>query len=145
MSKPIVFPVLEQLTVLNAMVTLAAWVGAKLHLFSNNLVPTENNLLADFTSCVFSGYAPQTVTWSAAFLDGAGNATSSGGELLFADTGATPDVCYGFFLTDAANAVLLAAGSIDGAPFGFSASGITLPLTIKIGLGIGLTAVSPTP
>ena len=129
----IVFPKSEGLVIVNAIVALAAFVGAKLHLFSNNITPTPSNVLADFTECVYSGYAAQTVTWSPAFYDINGVPVSSGGEVLFAQSGATGDFCYGAFLTDSAGTHLLWAGNLDSPPFTFVNTGDTLPLVIKMG------------
>lgn len=143
--QPIVFTVAEQVAIVNAIVALPAWATAKLHLYSNNLVPNEGNVLTDFTECVYSGYAAQAITWSPAFLDAEGNACSSFGEHIFTQTGATPDICYGFYITDTASAVLLASGAIDGAPFGFSAVGTTLPLVGKIDSNGGISQIASTP
>jgi hypothetical protein len=141
----IVFPKSEGLTVVNAIVTLAAFVGAKLHLFSNNMTPTANNVLADFTECVYSGYAPATIVWSGAFYDINGIAVSSGGESLFAQVGATGDFCYGAFLTDSAGTHLLWAGNLDSPPFTFVSTGDTLPLVIKMGALLGTLDQAPVP
>jgi hypothetical protein len=133
----LVMPKSRVLTDLNAKTALAAYATAKLNLYSNNLTPTPLNVLADFTPCVFSGYAPAVLTWSPAFYDGDGNAVSSGGETLFTQTGATPDFCYGAFLTDNAGAVLLWSARLDVAPFNFVVSGDTLPLVVLMGLIAG--------
>jgi len=145
MSQPVVIPVAESLVIVNAVVALTTWATAKLHLYSNNLVPNENSVLADFTECVYSGYAAQTITWSSGFIDAQGNACASSGEKIFTDTGATPDLCYGVYITDSGGTVLLASGAIDNAPFGFSGSGVTLPLLIKVNATGGITAIAPTP
>jgi hypothetical protein len=145
MPQPLVFPVAQQLTLINAIVALAAYVGAKLHLYSNNFVPSEDNVLADFTEVIATGYVAEALTWSAGFIDINGNAVSSPGEKIFTAGGIVTDMCYGVYITDAASAVLLASGPIDGAPFGFPAGGATLPLTVKLAANGGLTAISPVP
>jgi hypothetical protein len=140
-----VYPKARPLADLNALVALAIYVGAKLHLYSNDLTPTPANVLADFTEVVASGVVAQTITWSPAFYDVNTLAVSSGGEKLYTQTGGTGDVCYGVFLTDTAGAVLLWSARLDAPPFNFALAGDTLPLTIKMGLDFGLVATSPVP
>jgi hypothetical protein len=141
----LVQPRAQSLILINAVTALAAYVGAKLNLFSNNITPTPANVLADFTACIFSGYAPKTVTWSPGFFDANGVAVSSSGELLFQQSGATGDFCYGAYLTDSAGAVLLASGVLDVAPFTFVNNGDTLPLLVKLDVDAGLLSISPVP
>lgn len=129
----IVLPKARDLVDLNAKTALAAYATAKLQLFNNNLNPTPLNVLADFTPCVYSGYAPVTLTWSPAFYEGL-VPVSSAGQTLFAQSGATGDLCYGAYLTDAAGAVLLGSARLDVSPFAFVSTGDTLPLVTMLQL-----------
>lgn len=132
-------PKTEQLALVNAKVALASYVGAKLHLFSNNISPTPNNVLADFIECIFTGYAAASVTWSAAFYDQNGIAVSSGGALLFVQSAVTVgDNCYGAYLTDTAGAVLLGAARLDSPPFPFNAANKALELAMQLAAAGGV-------
>lgn len=135
-------PKTEKLALVNAKVALASFVGAKLHLFSNNFSPSEDSILADFTEVAYTGYAAQTVTWSAAFYDQNGEPVSSGGALLFIQTAVTvTGIAYGAYLTDTAGAVLLGAGRLDNAPFGFSGANVALELAIQVAAKNGVLTV----
>lgn len=141
----LVFPLAGALDAVDLLTGSTDFTGAKLGLYSNDLSPTPGNVLADFTPCIYSGYAAKTVTWSPAFYDGNGVAVSSSGELLFAQSGATNDQCYGAFLTDSAGTKLLASGRLDDTPFSFNGNGVTLPLLLKLDVNGGLLSVSPVP
>lgn len=145
MSKPVVYPVAEQSVLVAAIVALTAWATAKLHLYSNNIVPDQNTLLSAFTELALTGYTAQTVTWSSVFTDVNGVPVSSSGEKIFTQSDATGGNCYGWFLTDSAGTNLLAAGAIDNAPFVFTPAGNALPISLKVDLGGGISAISETP
>jgi hypothetical protein len=131
-------PPAQQLTIVNAIVALTAYVGAKLHLFNNNIPVNPLPPIGSFIEPVFSGYSAKTVTWSAGFFDENGNAVSSAGESLFIQTGATGDVCYGAFLTDSAGTLLLGAALLDPpVPFPFVNQNDALALSLKLGLNLG--------
>jgi hypothetical protein len=138
-------PVALQLAELDALVGGADFTGAKLHLFKNNLTPTPNTLLADFTPADYSGYAAKTVTWSDAYFDSNDDAIVSGGEHLFAQTGATGNDIYGAYLTDSAGTKLLRSARLPDAPYPLDGAGDVLPVLVKIGLMDGLISVSPEP
>jgi len=140
-----VVPNAQALLDLTAKISAASYVGAKLALYNNDLAPTPTNVLADFTPCAYTGYAPIAVTYSAPFFDVNGIAVVSCGEKLFIQTGSTGDLCYGVYLTDSAGAVLLGSARLDTAPFPFVNSGNTLPILLKVDADGGLVVVSPVP
>jgi hypothetical protein len=141
----LVVPRAQQLSLISTIVGATPYHLGVLHLFNNNIVPNQFNVLADFIPAVYSGYTPLAVTWSPAFFDLNGVPVSSSGELLFSQSGSTGDVVYGAYLTDAGGGTLLASGLIDGGPFNFVNNGDTLPLLIKLDVNGGLLSVSPVP
>lgn len=141
----LVVPKPQNLTDLDAKMALADYVGAKLHLFSNNVNPTPLNVLADFTEVIASGVVAEVVTWTAAFFDANGVAVSSTGQKLFIQTGATNDSCFGVYLTNGAGTKLLAAARLDVAPFNFVGIGTTLPLLLNAAQVGGNLIVPPGP
>lgn len=141
----IVIPPAQLLAEVALKVLEADYVGAKLHLYSNDMTPTPASVLGDFTECVFSGYSAKTVVWSAAFYDENNVPASSGGEALFTMSGATPDVAYGAFLTDTAGTKLLWSARLDTPPFSFVKTGDTLAVSNKMGLTTGTLARDPGP
>lgn len=89
------------------------------HLYTNNLTPTRNSVLGDFTELTtvqVPGYAKGVVNWFAGVpfrrQDGAWESPSSLVDPRFAATGAVPApvLVYGFFLTDSTDAILLGSG-----------------------------------
>lgn len=87
----------------------AAWniTALKMKLYSNNFTPTNASVLGNFTECNFAGYAAQNiVTWGAASITAhVGKITAAPNTFTRSTTGAAQNV-YGYFVTDAAGAVL---------------------------------------
>lgn len=140
-----VTPKAQELLLMTAMTGLAAYTGAKLHLYKNNITPTVNTVLADFTEADYTGYAAQTVTWSPAYFDLARQAVSNGGLKLFTQTGATGNDIFGCYLTDTAGTGLLWSSRLDDAPFSLVVNGDTLPIAVVMGLLSGIITVVPGP
>lgn len=88
--------------------------GCHLHLYANQVTLTPLTTLSSLTEASFQGYAAvTTVTWNAPYTDIAGNAVISAGLSQFECTGTTtPNTIYGWYLTDATNATLLAAAAL---------------------------------
>lgn len=141
----LIFPRSQELSLVNAMVDGADYVGAKLHLFKNDINPNADTILADFEECDFDGYAAATVTWSNAFFDTDDIALSSGGEILFTQDDAIGNNVYGGYLTNTAGDKLLWSGRLPDAPYPMAESGDVLPVVLKVGLLRGLLQESPTP
>lgn len=134
MATPIVAPVAQQISLLSAIIALAAYVGAKLHLSSTQINPTQQNVLADFTEVVFTGYSAQTLTWGAPFVDTDQNAYLLSSVANFLQTAITAtDTAFSWYLTDSASAVLLACGALDGAPINFGAVNDGMSGVLKMG------------
>jgi hypothetical protein len=107
------------------------------HLYTNNLVPTKANVLADFTELTnieVPGYAAKSANWWAGVPfrrnDGQWEDPSSLADPSFIATGPppAPQIVYGIYLTDSTDAILLGSGAFV-APFTFSLTGdgFTLP------------------
>jgi hypothetical protein len=101
------------------------------HLFTNDLTPTKDNVLGDFTeltNVIVPGYAKSTANWFAGVPfrrpDGGWESPSSLADPHFHSTGTipVPTVVYGFFLTDSTDAILLGSGRFD-VPFTFFSNG----------------------
>lgn len=75
--------------------------GAKLMLFSNDIIPDEDTVYADLTPCAFSGYAASDVlAWGDPYLDNDSNQWALAPEPVeFRSTSATPyvsGIAYGY-------------------------------------------------
>jgi hypothetical protein len=98
------------------------------HLYTNNLTPTKSNVLADFTELTnveVPGYVKKNANWFAGVpfrrQDGAWEDPSSLVDPDFVCSGSappSPQIVYGFFLTDSTDAILLGSGAFD-VPFTF--------------------------
>lgn len=130
---------------LTAKIAIAAYVGAKLHLYKNDFTPSHLSVLADFIEADFGGYAAAVVTWSAVFLDQNGVPVSTIGEILFAMTGAPTNLVYGCYLTDAAGTGLLWSTRFDTTPVNFAVAPDALPVTAQMSLANGTVLQSVGP
>lgn len=90
-------------------------ITSNVHLYKNNIQPTNQTVLGDFVEADYDGYASESLTaWGATFLNGDGNAESVAPNITFTCTGdTTPNIVYGYYITDAADAVLLMSGKFD--------------------------------
>ena len=82
----------------------------QIHLYQNDIAPSPSTLLADFVEATFDGYAAPVVTpasWPI-FLQGISQAVAVGPAQVFSPTGnVTPNVIYGYYVTDNTGARLL--------------------------------------
>lgn len=132
-------PKAETLDLIGAVAALTDYVGAKCHLYSNDLTPNEDTVLGDFTEVVATGVTAKTVTWSDPFFDANGVPCVSTGELLFIQSGDTDtDVCYGVYITNTAGDKLLWSARLDTPPFAFDEEGRALPVAGKMSLPGGV-------
>jgi hypothetical protein len=87
-------------------------------LYRNNYTPTLSSALVDFQRANWSGYAPVTipaVLWTVQMV--AGNVGRFQAPIiLFGNSSATEQAAYGYYVKDATNTVLIAAGRFDLAP-----------------------------
>jgi hypothetical protein len=106
--------------------------GQILHLYSNDMAPDPDTVLADFTEVnVTTGYAPATLTYASwtHTTDGNGVATAIySSEVTFSFT-TSLDV-YGYYVTN--NNKLLWTEMWSGAPFSMPISGGTIAIQPKL-------------
>lgn len=94
-------------------------------LYTNNIVPGTATVLGDFTEATFAGYASvagNTITWPAAGLV-SHVAQSTGSNIVFNNTGASSQIVYGVYVTNAANNKLYFAERDPFAPITIPALG----------------------
>lgn len=104
--------------------------GWKVHLYTNALSPPlKTNVLGDFTEMTnveVPGYAAVVAAWQGTPIRKPDGSWEDGGTtpLHFGASAnpPAPQICYGWYATDGASAVLLGAGSFD-IPFTFSKAG----------------------
>lgn len=110
---------------------------ANVHLY-NAVVPINPNTpLATFIAALplFGGYAPIVPpTVGSPYLPGSGGASVAASGLQWNYAMTPGDTIYGWFVTDAANTSLFAAGSFD-APFTLNALGDAINLDLIFNIG----------
>lgn len=128
-------------TLLSALVTTlfsrpatALILTAKVRLFSGATVPTENSVLADFTTVAFSGYLDQNVTFNYPLNTGP-NQQACIADALFVGNSASPftgDTVTGYVLYDG-NVTLYGAERLT-APIPIAAPGdfVNLELVLPV-------------
>lgn len=87
-------------------------------LYRNNVTPSLASTLADFQRANWSGYAPVTIPailWNVQMV--AGNVGQFQAPIvLFGNSSPTDQAAYGYYVKDATNTILVAAGRFDLAP-----------------------------
>jgi len=105
---PLIVSDFTQLDIMNDLKT-GLLLNATIHLFKNNFVPVEAQVLADFVEADFDGYAAQTLAaWGTVALNVDGDAQMVHTPIVWThDGGATGCDVYGYYVVDAAGLVLL--------------------------------------
>lgn len=92
--------------------------GVKYHLYTNNVTPTLSTTLAALTEAAWGGYVALSQSWTNYTINGftghAGYALAP--PITFFNTSGAPVTAYGYYVTDNANALLLAVARFDSAP-----------------------------
>jgi hypothetical protein len=102
--------------------------GFKLHLYTNNVTPTQASLLADFTELTnveVPGYAAASPAWNGTPYrnqDGSWVDYQSVADFVASAVPPSPQVVFGWFVTDSAATVLVAAGLL-AQPFTYAQAG----------------------
>lgn len=113
--------------------------GATLHLYTNDLTPTPDTVLADLTEATFGGYASVTLTtWSNAFSKVNGDGYVVSPLASFSASGVAPsEVVYGCYvrLGGAPPNALFFAGRFSGGPYPMGAAGDALNFSLTFDLG----------
>lgn len=111
--------------------------GAIISLYTNNLTPTRNNVIADFTeltSVEVPGYAPVAIAWNGTPIRNQDASwTDEAAQAIFAASGSppSPQIVYGWFLQNAGKTALLGSG-IFASPFTYTQSGDGFFLTPRL-------------
>lgn len=117
--------------------SLAAGPLADLHidLFKSNTQVTHANLKANFTLCNYEGYEQKDIVWQAPSIadDGTPEMVGVFPELRPAGD-ATPNVAYGFILTDDADDLLWWAARFDRPPLAMNDENDAVNVTIRLRL-----------
>lgn len=97
----------------------------RIHLFKNNLTPTEDTILEDFVEANFDGYAAQDLDdWGAPFLNVDVQAQVYAGLHVWTATGGvTPNSIYGYYCTSGDDLLLAYSDRNAGAPVLIDAEG----------------------
>jgi hypothetical protein len=103
-----------RIKLLSAGIAAVPWSTAKIGLYKVAKIPTQHDLLADYTQCDFTGYALASLTWNSVYISASGLVVVDAPSIQFAPTdGVTPNTCFGYLITDSAGAVLLGAGNFN--------------------------------
>lgn len=129
----LLMPAVGEVEALKRMLNYSATGNVVLHLYSNNYTPVEGSTVASFTECTASGYAAKTLTGSSWSITTTSNVTTASyAEQTF--TFSAAQVVYGYYVTDAANAIVLWAELFSGSPFNIPSGGGSVKVTPKITL-----------
>lgn len=106
----VVIPKLSRIAVVDAIVA-AQLDGGSLRLYQNDITPSVDSILTDFTVATFTGYANKTIaTWGATYVDVNDKATTVAPLQTFAATAATVgNTVYGCYYLDSGGALVWAA------------------------------------
>ena len=90
-------------------------------LFTNNVIPTYNTVLAGLTEAVYTGYAEQAVTFETVYGKPDGSIVLQTTLLEFAGpTDTTGQICYGYFILDAITSGNLLMAELFAVPINLS-------------------------
>ena len=105
--------------------------GGSLRLYQNDMTPTPNSVVGDFTIADFGGYTSKTIaTWGDPWIDALGRAITLAPTQTWAATGVAPsNLVYGWYFLDV-NGDLALAGRFD-APVSMGVVTDALPLAIS--------------
>ena len=98
-----------------------------LKLYTNDYTPVEGSTVGSFIECAVAGYAEKTLTASSWSII---SDTGSYAEQEFLPTTAVS--CYGYFVTNAAETIVLWAERFTSAPFTMPAGGGSIKVTPSI-------------
>jgi hypothetical protein len=107
-------PLSTKLAALSEMVAVGeVLAGCKIHLYANQLIPSQGTLLTMFVEATFTGYVAQSVgAWGAAYIGPDGNAHVTAPGLQFQATDdVTPNTIYGWYMTNTAGTELVGAAN----------------------------------
>jgi len=103
-----------------------------LHLYANDVTPSDSTVVGDLTQATSSGYAPITLVssnWTTTQSSGVTTAVYSEKTFSFS----TDAVCYGYYVTSTTGQ-LLWLERFSGAPFSIPDGGGSVSITNKLTL-----------
>jgi len=107
----------------------------KLHLFTNNITPSDSTTLAGLTEAAWTGYAAITLASGSWVSLGVAShiGTLAYPACVFSNTSGAGVTTYGWYITDNAVTKLVAVGLFDGAPITIAATTGTYSFVPTIG------------
>lgn len=96
----------------------------KLHVFTNNITPSDNTVLSGVTEAAWTGYAAITLSsgsWVSLGVSGHIGALAYP-TVTFSNTSGSPVTAYGWYITDNAVTMLIAVGLFDSSPITIAAT-----------------------
>lgn len=129
----LVAPDVGEAKMLEIIVNKTAPANLVMHLYTNNVDPTENTISSDFNEVSgISGYTPVTLTGAAWTISTVSNVTTAqyaAQQFNMLD----PVTCYGYYMTGP-GAALMWAERFAGGPFVLPVGGGTIEITPKVTL-----------
>lgn len=105
--------------------------NVKVHLFVNDVTPSDDTVLGDLTECTADGYAAEVLTGTSfTIATNTGTTTAEYAQITFELTGTA--TVYGYYVTDNAGTGLLWVERFADAPHNFPSGGGNESITIKI-------------
>lgn len=107
------------------------YTGAKMRLYTNDLTPTTDTDIADFTEADFGGYAEAAVTWDTPYIDSLGDVHLPSSNVIFLCTGTPFENVYGYYLVTGAG-LLLGGARFEDAPRSVPAAGYGIDASVEV-------------
>lgn len=131
-----VTPDLAEILLLKYMLNHTTPGDVRLHLYTNNVTPSENDILATFTESSAAGYTPFALTGTAwTFATSAGTSSAIYARQTFSY--GTSETVYGYYMTNKNNInvqELVHAERFTGAPFVIPSGGGSVDIDAQIKL-----------
>jgi hypothetical protein len=132
-GKLTLYEILRRLTLVQS--DLSTTTKPILHLFKNNVTPSEATVLADLTEATFPGYAAASIDFTDATISGPVlnvYTLSPPGITFTRAAGAGGEDVYGYYVTDHLNAQLLWAQRDPAAPVDLSVVGASYTIVANL-------------
>lgn len=107
--------------------------NVRLHLYQNNIIPSETDTLGSYSEVTTPGYVSASLTgaaWTVGTISGTSSATYSAQTFTFS----TSVVVYGIYYTNNASSQLLWAESFSPSPFSIPSGGGQIQITPALSL-----------
>ena len=115
----------------------------KVALYQNDIIPTPNRPLGDYTEATYSGYAKEAITWSAPTLADDGSVEVLGIVGEFRPTSSVVvNSIYGLMLVDTTGAILYAAARFDAPPLPMNSTLDAIIVTVRVRIKAGGVVVT---